>query len=65
MHGALVPGEEVVSCAGTFEGLDTAIVRTRGDTDAFFRELDILEIVAKPRTRAKTLPECESPCVAG
>lgn len=63
--GALVPGEEVVSCAGTFKGLDTAIVVRAAHTDAFFRELDILEIVAKPRTRVKTLPEYESPVWRG
>lgn len=63
--GALLPGEETVSCAGTFKGLDTAIVVRAAHSDALFRDFDVLEVIAKPRTRVKTLPEYESPVWRG
>lgn len=63
--GHLLPGEDVVSCAGTFKGLDTAIVARAAHSDGLFRDLDVLEIVAKPRMRVKTLPEYNSPVWRG
>ncbi len=33
--------------------------------DALFRDFDILELIAKPRVRVKTLPEYESPLWRG
>jgi hypothetical protein len=50
-QGVLTPGEEVISCAGSFLGLDTAcVVRASNSVDLFSPDgLVIHEIVCKPR----------------
>jgi len=57
--GELDEGEEVVSCAGTYKGLDTAlIVKTAYSIN--FKKLEVREIIAKPLCRVKKLPEFTS-----
>lgn len=46
--GLILPNREVVACGGTGHGLDTALVLSPTHTQTFF-ELDILEIICKPR----------------
>jgi hypothetical protein len=47
--GHLVEGEEVVALAGSFVGLDTAIVAGAANSVNFFRAFEVREIVCKPR----------------
>jgi len=49
--------EEIVSCAGTYKGLDTALVVKTAHSGSFFREFEVKEIIAKPMCRVKKLPE--------
>jgi hypothetical protein len=63
--GILRDGEEVVSCGGTFKGLDTAIVVRTAYTMNSLKDFEVLEVIAKPRSRVKTLPEYESPAWQG
>ncbi|MCX8174127.1 MAG: hypothetical protein N3F63_05955 [Thermoplasmata archaeon] len=51
------PGEEVVSCGGTYKGLDTALVVKTCHSYSFFRDFEVREIIAKPRYRVIALPE--------
>ncbi len=55
--GELNQGEEVISCAGTFKGLDTALVVKTAYSSSFFREFEVREIIVKPICRVKKLPE--------
>jgi hypothetical protein len=55
--GAVNPGEKVVTCAGTYKGLDTALVVKTAYSMRFFKEFEVREIIAKPSTRVKMLPE--------
>jgi len=55
--GEIGEGEEVISCAGTFKGLDTALLVKTAYSMSFFKEFEIKEIVAKPSCRVKRLPE--------
>ena len=55
--GAISSGEEIVSCAGTYKGLDTALVVKTTYSMNFFEEFEIKEIIAKPQRRVKKLPE--------
>ncbi|MGC8895534.1 MAG: pyruvate kinase alpha/beta domain-containing protein [Candidatus Bathyarchaeia archaeon] len=55
--GEVNAGEEVVSCAGTYKGLDTALVVKTAYSGSFFKEFEVKEIIAKPICRVKTLPE--------
>ncbi|MGQ9546931.1 MAG: hypothetical protein ACUVTR_07275 [Dehalococcoidia bacterium] len=55
--GALDPGQELVTLAGTYKGLDTALVVRMSYSGSFLSEFEILEIVAKPRRPARRLPE--------
>jgi hypothetical protein len=55
--GEIDEGEEIVTCAGTFKGLDTALVVRTTYTGNFFKEFEIKEIVAKPSCRVRKLPE--------
>jgi hypothetical protein len=50
-HGVLTKGEKVISCAGSFLGLDTAcVVRASNSVDLFSPDgLVIEEIICKPR----------------
>jgi len=57
--GEVNNGEEIVSCAGTYKGLDTALVVKTTYSANFFREFEIREIIAKPVCRVKKLPEYE------
>jgi hypothetical protein len=52
-------GEEVISCAGTYKGLDTALVVRTVYTMDFFSDFEVVEILARPRYRVRKLPEYE------
>ena len=55
--GAVNEGDEIISCAGTYKGLDTALVVRTAFSGSFFRAFEVREIVAKPRCRVRELPE--------
>jgi len=55
--GEVDAGEEIVSCAGTYKGLDTALVVKTAYSGGFFKEFEVREIIAKPICRVKALPE--------
>ena len=55
--GEIEEGEEVISCAGTFKGLDTALLVKTAYSMNFFKEFEIKEVIAKPSSRVKRLPE--------
>lgn len=55
--GELNKGERVISCAGTFKGLDTALIVMTAYSSSFFKEFEVREIIAKPICRVKKLPE--------
>ena len=55
--GEVEEGEEVVACAGTYKGLDTALVVKTAYSMNFFKSFEVKEIVAKPLCRVKKLPE--------
>ncbi|MBN1452903.1 MAG: hypothetical protein JW963_17930 [Anaerolineales bacterium] len=57
--GEVEEGEEIVSCAGTFKGLDTALIARATYSMNFFKEFEIHEIIARPRCRVRKLPEYE------
>jgi hypothetical protein len=57
--GDLKEGEEIISCAGTFKGLDTALVVRATYSMNFFKDFEIHEIIARPRFRVRKLPEYE------
>jgi len=63
--GAIEEGEDVVSCAGTFKGLDTAILATATYTMNFFSRFKVKEILAMPICRITKYPEDEDPCWRG
>jgi hypothetical protein len=50
-------GEVIISCAGTFKGLDTALVVRATPSMRFFKDLEVREVIAKPRCRVRELPE--------
>lgn len=47
--GYLSQGEEVVAMAGSFVGLDTAIVAAASNSVDFFNAFEVMEIICKPR----------------
>jgi len=47
--GHLVEGEEAVAMAGSFVGLDTAIVAGAANSVNFFDAFEVREIICKPR----------------
>jgi len=55
--GEVNEGEEVVSCAGTYKGLDTALVVRTAYSMNFFKDFEVREIIVKPRYRVRELPE--------
>jgi hypothetical protein len=55
--GEVGEGAEIISCAGTFKGLDTALVVRATPSMRFFKDLEVREIIAKPRCRVRELPE--------
>ncbi|GAY26308.1 hypothetical protein ATG_15110 [Desulfurococcaceae archaeon AG1] len=57
--GEIEEGEEVVSCGGTYKGLDTALVVRTAYSMNFFKDFEVREIIAKPRCRVKKFPEYE------
>jgi len=63
--GEVKDGEEVVSCAGTYKGLDTALVVKVAYSMDFFSKFTVEEVVAKPRCRLKGLPEYDDPAWCG
>ena len=54
--GHLVEGEEVVALAGSFVGLDTAIVAGAANSVNFFGAFEVREIVCKPRRARYSWP---------
>jgi len=59
--GVLPEGQETISCGGTLRGLDTALLVRTAFSMNFFKQFEVLELVAKPRSRVKSLPEYEAP----
>ena len=55
--GKVDEGEEIISCGGTYKGLDTALVVKAVYSMNFFKSFEVKEIIAKPRCRIKELPE--------
>ena len=55
--GAVEDGEEIIACAGTYKGLDTALLVKTAFSMDFFKDLEVIEIIAKPGCRVKTFPE--------
>jgi hypothetical protein len=55
--GAVADGEEIIACAGTYKGLDTALVVQTTHSMNFFSDFEIREIIARPRCRVKNHPE--------
>ena len=47
--GKVDTGEEVVTCGGTYKGLDTALVVKTSHSHKFFEQFEVREIIAKPR----------------
>jgi hypothetical protein len=54
--GHLEAGEETIAMAGSWVGLDTAIVARTSNTVDFFREFEVLEVICKPRRARYTWP---------
>lgn len=57
--GEVEEGEEIISCAGTFKGLDTVLLVRPTYTMNFFKSFEIREIIARPVCRVKEMPEHE------
>jgi len=55
--GEVKEGEEIISCAGTYKGLDTALVVKAAYSMNFFKNFEVREIIAKPLCRVQKLPE--------
>ncbi len=54
--GHLVEGEEAVALAGSFVGLDTAVVAGAANSVNFFKKFEVLEVICKPRKPRYTWP---------
>jgi hypothetical protein len=54
--GAVRDREEVISCAGTFKGLDCALIVKTTYSMNVFSQFEVREILAKPRYRVTQLP---------
>jgi hypothetical protein len=54
--GYLKTGEEVVAMAGSWIGLDTAIVARAANSVRFFDEFEVLELICKPRRARHAWP---------
>ncbi len=54
--GHLIEGEEVISMAGSFVGLDTAIVAAAANSVNFFRAFEVREVICKPRSPRYSWP---------
>jgi hypothetical protein len=55
--GEVEVGRQIVSCGGTYKGLDTALVVRTAYSLHFFQEFTVREIIARPRCRVRKLPE--------
>ena len=55
-HGAISAGEEVIALAGSWVGLDTAIVARACNTVDFFKKFEVLELICKPRDARYSWP---------
>jgi hypothetical protein len=55
-HGAIQEGEEVIALAGSWVGLDTAIVARASNTVDFFKKFEVLELICKPRNPRYSWP---------
>ena len=55
--GEVDDGEEIISCAGTYKGLDTALVVRGTYSMNFFKEFEVHEIIARPRCRVRQVSE--------
>ncbi len=47
--GKAKPGDEIISCGGTYKGLDTALIVRASNSHKFFEQFEVMEIIAKPR----------------
>ena len=47
--GKVDTGEEVITCGGTYKGLDTALIVKTSHSHKFFEQFEVREIIAKPR----------------
>ncbi len=54
--GFLVEGEEVVALAGSFVGLDTAVVAGAANSVNFFETFEVREVICKPRRSRYSWP---------
>jgi len=54
--GHLVEGEEVISMAGSFVDLDTAIVAAAANSVKFFKAFEVREVICKPRSPRYSWP---------
>jgi hypothetical protein len=54
--GHLAEGEEAVALAGSFVGLDTAVVAGAANSVNFFKAFEVLEVICKPRRPRYTWP---------
>jgi len=54
--GHLVAGEEVAALAGSWVGLDTAMVARAANSVHFFDGFEVLELLCKPRSTRHTWP---------
>jgi hypothetical protein len=59
--GIVKEGEEVISMAGTYKGLDTALVLKGAICWNLLSKFEVLEIIAKPRSPKVSLPEYNDP----
>lgn len=55
--GEVNDGQEVCTCAGTYKGLDTALLVRTTVSMHFFSDFEVREIVVRPRYRVRKLPE--------
>lgn len=55
-HGVVEAGEEVIALAGSWVGLDTAIVARACNTVDFFKRFEVLELICKPRNSRYSWP---------
>ncbi len=54
--GSLAEGEEVVALAGSFVGLDTAVVAGAANSVNFFETFEVRELICKPRRSRYSWP---------
>ena len=55
-QGLVKEGEEVIALAGSWVGLDTAIVVRACNTVDFFKKFEVLELICKPRNARYSWP---------